>query len=189
MDFRDRGVQTQLKNIEATTGHTLDQLKVELDSMGDLKHGQKRTKLQERYGLSFVHAETLLLWHEAQSMPPSQSDPLDSIYAGGKAHLRAVYEALVVRIAALGPYEAVPKKGYVSLRLEKQFCMIGPTTKTRVDVGINAKTLEPNDRLRALPSGKLCQFEVSINELGQVDDQLLSWIEVARSEAQAKGGR
>lgn len=186
MDFRDKGVITQLGNIEAKTGLTLDRLKDAVADLGRLKHGEKRTRLPETYGLSFVHADTLLLWCEAQSAGAAQGDPLAAIYAGGKAHLRPIHDALIARVADLGPFELLPKKGYVSLRLAKQFCMIGPTTNSRVDVGINAITLSASGRLTALPAGRLCPLQVSLSDPDQVDDELMAWIGAARTDALPK---
>lgn len=183
MDFRDKGVQTQLSNIEAKTGLKMEALMKVVGEFGLLKHGEKRSKLQEMFGLSFVHADTVLLWCEERTAGAASENPADDIYVGGKAHLRPIHDAFIARLVAIGPFELVAKKGYVSLRLGKQFCTIGPSTNTRVEVGINSKTLQTGDRLRALPPGKLCPMQVSLTDASEVDDELVDWIAVARKEA------
>ena len=75
-------------------------------------------------------------------------------------------------IDAFGPFEIAPKKGYVSLRRKKQFAMIGPATKTRVDVGLNMKGVPATERLIELPAGGMCQYKVSLTDAAQVDDEL-----------------
>ena len=69
-------------------------------------------------------------------------------YSGAKGGLRPIYEALIEQIAEFGDEVVVsPKKAYVSLRRKKQFGLIQPSTKTRVDVGLNLKGVEPTERL------------------------------------------
>lgn len=74
---------------------------------------------------------------EAQGL--SLEDVVNEIYAGGKAPLRPIHDQLMAAINQFGSFEIVPKKGYVSLRRKKQFAMITPATKTRVEVGLNMK--------------------------------------------------
>lgn len=195
MDYRDKSIQTQLRNIEAKTGKTLAELDREvLAHPGDpnsgpkhgAKHGALRTHLMETYGLSFVHADTLLLClaqMRAEAAGTAPADPLDAIYVGAKASLRPIHERVVAALASLGPYETAPKKGYVSLRRAKQFCMVGPGTKGRLTIGINARTLTPTERLAQLPPGKLCPLEVHLTSVEHVDDELVGWLRVAYGEA------
>jgi len=183
MDFRDKGVQTQLKNIEATAGLPLSALKDEVLRHRPLKHAEQRNRLQETFGLSFVHADTLLLWVEAETTGTPVGDPLDTIYTGAKAVLRPIHEAFVAQLSDWGPYELAPKKGYVSLRLRKQFCMIGPASNSRVAVGINARGLAAGERLRSLPPGKLCPLEVSLTRADEVDGELMGWVRAAWDQA------
>jgi len=85
--------------------------------------------------------------------------------------------------AALGSFETAPKKGYVSLRRRKQFATVGPTTRTRVDVGLNMKGVPATERLVELPAGGMCQYRVSLTEVEQVDDELMAWVEQAYASA------
>jgi hypothetical protein len=183
MDFRDPGVQTQLKKIEAQTGRPLAALRHEIEAFGAARHAEARRRLQELFGLSFVHADTLLLWVDEQAKPAPPGNPLDSIYVGQKAQLRPIHESFIARLTDWGPYETSPKKGYVSLRRKKQFCMIGPATNSRVAVGINARGLEPDGTLRALPPGKLCQYEVNLATPDDVTDDLLGWVQAGWNQA------
>jgi Domain of unknown function (DUF5655) len=45
----------------------------------------------------------------AAAVPP---DPADALYAGAKAGLRPLHDALLGQIRALGPFDITPKKGY-----------------------------------------------------------------------------
>jgi hypothetical protein len=57
--------------------------------------------------------------------------------------------------------------------------MIGPVTNSRVEVGINSKSLTANDRLVGLPPGGMCNFKVKVTDPGEVDEQLISWVKQA----------
>ena len=86
-------------------------------------------------------------------------------------------------ITTLGPFEIAPKKGYVSLRRKKQFAMIGPASKTRVEVGLNMKGAEPTARLVAMPAGGMCQYKVDLTDIEDIDEELISWIRQAYDSA------
>jgi hypothetical protein len=140
MNVVDKAIETQLKNIQARTGKTLDQLGAMLRKSGFTKHGELR---------------------------------------GPKAALRPIHDAFMAGIAKFGEYEIAPKKGYVSLRRKKQFAMIGPGTKSRVDIGINMKGVKGTGRLVVLPPGGMCQYKVAVTDAKEIDKELLGWIRQA----------
>lgn len=177
---------TQLANIQARTGLSLTQLVALVERSGLTKHAEIRDMLQSTLGLGHGDANTLV--HHAlksdgasaaQEKGLSTSHVLDEIYAGPKAALRPIHDALMAVIGTWGDFEIAPKKGYVSLRRKKQFAMIGPTTKTRVDVGINARALEGDARLVTMPAGGMCQYQVRLTSAAEVDAQVLAWVRSA----------
>ena len=187
MSSVDKALQTQVANIQAKTGKSLDQLMALVRKSGLEKHGQVRDMLKKDLGLGHGDANTLAHLYfkavEASAGKATSADPLDDIYTGGKAHLRPIHEKLMQAIDRFGPFEVAPKKGYVSLRRKKQFAMIGPATKSRVEVGLNMKGLEATDRLQALPPGKMCQYRVDVTDPAQVDRELVGWIRRAYDSA------
>ncbi|MGB5353610.1 MAG: DUF5655 domain-containing protein [Woeseia sp.] len=61
-----------------------------------------------------------------------------------------IYEAILKIAKTFGKdVEVAPTKTYVSLRRNKQFALIQPSTKDRVDIGINLKGSKPGGRLEA----------------------------------------
>jgi hypothetical protein len=86
-------------------------------------------------------------------------------------------------ITKLGLFEIAPKKGYVSLRRKKQFAMIGPATKGRVEVGLNMKGVPATARLIEQPAGGMCQYKVYVTQLDEVNQELFAWIRQAYDNA------
>lgn len=62
----------------------------------------------------------------------------------------------------------------LSLRRKRQFAMLGPASKNRVEVGLNMKGLSGTDWLVLLPPGGMCQYKVFLDSPNQVDAELLA---------------
>lgn len=183
MTSPEQALATQLANIERRTGKTLAELARIVTESGLEKHGEIRDMLKTRLGMGHGDANTLVHHLRQAPAPASPDAAVDEIYAGPKADLRPIHDALMSAIRAFGPFEVAPKKGYVSLRRKKQFAMIGPTTKTRVDLGINAKTLPADDRLIAMPPASMCQFQVRLTSADQVTGDVIAWVRTAYDAA------
>jgi hypothetical protein len=190
MSSLDKAVETQLKNIQTKTGKSLAQLGIIMKKSGLTKHGELRAMFIRELGLGYGDANALvhaLLQSDgtraAKAKAQTPDDVVDEIYAGQKASLRPVHERLMAAIEPFGPFEVVPKKGYLSLRRKKQFAMLGPVTKTRVEVGINMKGLPAGGRLVALPSGSMCNYKVGVADPAGVDAQLIGWLKQAYDNA------
>jgi hypothetical protein len=169
---------TQLRNIETKTGKTLAQLREAIAQSGLSKHGEVRSMLMTRFALGHGDANTLA--HAAKAPPAAGEDePLDAIYAGPKAGLRPLHDAVMAQIEALGAFDVAPKKTYLSLRRKKQFAMLGPATKDQIEIGLNAKSLPADARLKALPPGGMCQYAVRLSSVAEIDAALLRWIRAA----------
>ena len=161
----DKALQTQLTNIEQRTGKSLAALSKIVKGSGLTKHGEIRDMLKRDLGMGHGDANTLV-HHVLQSDGASAAGAagktadavLDEIYSGPKAALRPVHDALMASIETFGPFEIAPKKGYVSLRGKKQFAMIGPATKTQVEVGLNMKDVTPT----APPGRRAARRHVSV---------------------------
>lgn len=188
MSSLDKARDTQLRNIEAKTGKSLDQLRTLLAASGFTKHGELRSFTMEKLGLGYGDANTLVhlaLASDGQSAAAGKPDEdvLAGIYADRKAALRPIHDALMAAINRFGEFEIAPKKGYVSLRRKKQFAMIGPGSATRVDVGLNMKDVAATDRLLAEKPGGMCQYKVKLASASEVDAELIGWIRRAYEAA------
>ena len=185
MNSVDKATQTQLANIQSKTGKTLDQLYGVIRESGLTKHGDIRDMLKTSLGLGHGDANALGLAYKKtlEAPQPENNDVQDDIYVGPKAGLRTIHERLMTEIAGLGAFEISPKKGYVSLRRKKQFAMVGPGTKQRLEVGLNMKGVKAGDRLQEVPAGGMCQFKVFLSSVDEVDRELVEWVRQAYDSA------
>jgi hypothetical protein len=190
MNVVDKAIETQLKNIQAKTGKTLDELRAVMQHSGLTKHGEIRAMFQRDLGLGYGDSNTLAQILRdtsgerlADAPAAAPDDVVNALYAGAKAGLRPIHDQLMAEIEQLGACEISPKKGYLSLRRSKQFAMIGPATNTRVEVGLNMKGVTATDRLAAMPSGSMCNYKVKVTDVAEVDAELMAWIKQAYDSA------
>ena len=184
----DKAIQTQLANIQKKTGRTLEQLHAWLKKSGLTRHGELRDAAKSGLGLGHGDANTLVMLYlrstGAAAAPAASPDAaVDGLYVGPKAALRPIHDRVMAAIAKLGAFEIAPKQTYLSLRRKKQFAMVGPATRTQVEIGLNAKKLSGSERLIAQKPGGMCQYKVRLASASEVDAALISWIRAAYDEA------
>lgn len=171
-------LQSMMGNLQEKTGNTLEHWLGVVKSSGLAKHGEIVKMLKADH--SMTHGYANLVAHEARK-PAGSADAADDPVAGqyaGKESLRPIYDRIVAAVEGFGDdVELAPKKAYVSLRRAKQFGLVQPSTKTRVDVGIQLKDVDPGDRLEASGSfNAMVSHRVRVADPDEVDDQLIGWL-------------
>ena len=176
-------LQSQIRNIETTYGKPLDHWFAVIDASGLAKHNEVVAMLKADHGLAHgaAHRVSLLARQRHDAGVAAPSDPADALYAGAKAGLRPLHDALLGEIRALGAFDFAPKKDYLSLRRRKQFAMIQPSTTSRIDLGlILPPTTPPTDRLEpAAKFNPLFTHRVRITAATDLDNELRGWLATA----------
>ncbi len=176
---------TMIKNLEEKTGKPFSHWIGVVRSSGLEKHGEIIKMLKTDHG--FTHGYANLVAHKARQSDAGSSGDADLVSAQykGKEALFPIYEKLMKEISGFGKdVETAPKKAYVSLRRKKQFAIIQPSTKTRVDVGLNMKDVEPQGKLEAAGSwNAMCSHRVKLESPGDVTKDLVGWLKEAYKQA------
>ena len=179
----DAALQTMINNMPEKTGKSLAEWKTILKAKDFEKHGQALKFLKEEHGVSHGFANTIILLSKENNESPDEL--VDAQYKG-KESLRPIYEALLQSIKKLGDDITItPKKGSVSFIRKRQFVLVKPATKTRIDLGLKLKDLAFTDRLEnSGPFGSMCTHRVQLSAVDDVDKELLTWIKEAYSQSQ-----
>ena len=178
--------KSMIANMKEKTGKTIEQwLKIVAKSKLE-KHGEIVKHLKGEHGVTHGYANMIAHEHLKKDAVPAGGDDLVAAqYAGPKADLRPIYDKLIKAVETFGKdVEVSPKKTYVSLRRSKQFALVQPSTKTRVDVGINLKGEPPTDRLENSGSfNQMVSHRVRVSDAKEVDKELIGWLKQAYESA------
>lgn len=171
-----------IDNLPAATGRSLGEWYTVLDDAGLDKHAEMLAYLKREHGVTHGYANGIVLQYRSRGSAPTDEDLVAAQYAGPKAALRPIYEALLATVQQFGDdVQISPKKASVSLRRSKQFALIEPASAVRVQLGINLKDADPTDRLR-LATG-MCTHKISLTSLDEVDAEVVSWLRRAYESA------
>ncbi len=174
--------QSMIRNMPEKTGRSLDEWLALCKTQPLEKHGEIVKFLKADHGMT--HGFANLVAHQyRQAGQPVDNSPdslIDNQYRG-KESLRSIYDRLTEAISGFGTdVELSPKKAYVSCRRNKQFALLQPSTKTRLDVGINLKGEASTERLEDSGSfNSMVSHRVRITAEDEVDDALIGWLRQA----------
>ncbi|MCB0554473.1 MAG: DUF4287 domain-containing protein [Phaeodactylibacter sp.] len=182
----DKATETMIANLEKNTGKPLSEWVALVRSSGLAKHGEIIQFLKAEHG--FTHGFANLVAHEAKGSAAASLAKTTDLVAEqykDKDALRPLYDKLAETAKGFGAdLEIAPKKAYVSLRRSKQFAIIQPSTKTRLDLGLNLKGVEPEGRLEAAGSwNAMCSHRIRLANPEDVDTQVLKWLKMAYDNA------
>jgi len=110
---------------------------------------------------------------------------LVEMYAGGKAGLKPIHDALIDAAAELGDdVKACPCQTIVPLYRNHVFAQIKPSTKTRIDLGLALAKFEGKLPARLIDTGGKAKGDrithrIPITKLDEIDDEVKQWLKVA----------
>ncbi len=179
----DDATATALENLAGKTGRSADEWLGIARGLIPLGHAPAVARLKSEYGIGHGYANTLMLVVRSEK-PAGEPDvdPVDRQYSGAKSVLRPIYDVLVAEVTAFGPdVQVAPKKDTVSVRRAKQFALIAPATRDRVDLGLNLRGVPERGRL--VETGGMCTHKVAIRAASEIDAEVVGWLREAYDQA------
>jgi uncharacterized protein DUF5655/uncharacterized protein DUF4287 len=183
--------QTWVQTLPEKTGRSLEEWIRLVQDEGPPTEQERRDWLKAGHKLGTNSA----WWIAERSVGKAQAtgDPetylkaavgyVDAMFAGPKASLRPIYEALLELGLSIGPdAKACPCETIVPLYRNHVFAQIKPTTKIRVDFGLALKDTPATGRL--IDTGGFAKKDrithrFAITALSEIDDEVRRWLKVA----------
>lgn len=178
----DQALQTMIDNMPEKTGKSLEEWKVILKIKSFEKHSQGVKFLKEEHGVTHGFANTIVSLSKEEN---HASEDLVANQYSRKEILKPIYEQLLSVVNSFGEDVTItPKKGSVSIIRKKQFVLIKPATKTRIDLGLKLPGKETTVRLgNSGPFGTMCSHRVQISDIDEVNEELIGWMKEAYEKA------
>ena len=174
----DKALQTMINNMPEKTGKSLAEWGKILQAKGFAKHGEAVKYLKSEHGVTHGFANTIVSLSKESS---GASEDLLELQYKGKEKLFPIYQALHKLMTDFGEDVVVtPKKAAVSFIRKHQFALVKPATKTRIDLGLKLKAIEPQGKLEdSGPFGTMCTHRIRIESLEDIDLEVTDWLQQA----------
>lgn len=173
-----------IRNLPKRTGRTLEEWLDLLRVEGPSGHYQRLEWLATEHGLGPFTAAVIVerATNGEPGEAPTQQAVLAAQYAGLRAKLRPILDALLEAADALGDDVAVNvRQLFVTLTRRTLFAAIQPSTRTRVDLGLALGDHPTTERLQASTGfgGGVITRRVGLHSVADVDDEVLGWLQQA----------
>ncbi|MBD8488191.1 DUF4287 domain-containing protein [Echinicola sp. CAU 1574] len=174
----EKALQTMIDNMPEKTGKSLTEWLEILKDKSFSKHSEAVQYLKKEHQVTHGFANTIVTLSKDEA---ASEDDLVTAQYKGKEELLPIYQALIKYVKTLGEDVTItPKKGSVSIIRKRQFILIKPATKTRIDLGFKLKDQPTTERLGdSGPFGTMCTHRVQLLEVAEVDAELKGWIKEA----------
>lgn len=173
------------KGLEEKTGKPLEHWIKVVEKSKLEKHKAIMDFLKSEHGFTHGFANFVALKARGADAASHDADDLVTTQYKGKEILKPIYDELIKKISKFGnDITITPKKDSVSIIRKKQFALIKPATKTRIDLGLKLKGKPTTDRLgNSGPFGSMCTHRVQLTDKKEVDKELMEWLKEAYEKA------
>jgi len=186
-------VQKWVAELKGKTGRSLEEWVALVEKEGPATEAERRDWLKKKHGLPTNSA----WWIAEQSVGKGGEEDspeaylrsaekfVEAMYAGGKAHLRPIYDQLLRLGLGIGPEaKACPCKTMVPLYRNHVFAQIKPTTQSRIDLGFCFLKLGKKPPKRFVDTGGAQKGDrithrVEITSPSDIDAELKRWLKTA----------
>lgn len=178
----DSALQTMIDNLPDKTGRSLEDWHKELAKQQFTKHSEAVNFLKSEHNVTHGYANTIV---QLSKKEDATAEDLVTAQYKGKEDLLPIYNKLIEVVGEFGNDVVItPKKASVSIIRKRQFALIKPATKTRLDLGLKFNDKGIDDRLgNSGPFGAMCTHRVQLTAASEVDDELHAWLKEAYQEA------
>ena len=178
----DKALQTMIANMPEKTGKSLQEWTRILRKKNFAKHGEAMKFLKGEHGVTHGFANMIIQLSKDDKVG---EDELVVNQYRGKEGLTPIYDSLIALVKTFGDDVSItPKKTAVSIIRQRQFALIKPATKTRIDLGLKLKDKPETERLgNSGPFGTMCTHRVQLTAVTEVDTELRNWLQEAYEKA------
>ena len=178
----EKALQTMIDNMPEKTGKSLTEWKSILKEKAFNKHSEAVNYLKKEHNVTHGFANTIVSLSKEQNDTPE--DLVENQYVG-KENLLPIYKKLISFVTGLGSdVKIAPKKTSVSVIRKRQFALIKPATKTRIDLGLKLIDVPTTERLEnSGPFGTMCTHRVKVSDAEEIDAELKNWLQEAYEKA------
>ena len=185
-------IQNAIASLPDKTGRSLDEWVAFIRKSGPKGEAARREWLKKAHKLGTNYAGWLAARAEGKGEDGDPDRYLDTaeryvedMFAGPKAALRPLYDALLTRGLSIGTdVKACPCKTIVPLYRHHVFAQIKPTTRTRIDLGLALGNTKAPKRLidtGGLEKGDRITHRIEVTGLGDIDAEVTRWLKRAHA--------
>ena len=184
MPTPDEMMSAVTDSIEERTGRSMAEWMALVGTSGvdPLDQNAVRTWLREVHGVrqntQWAIADKVA--RAAGWVRPTVEQYIDGQYAGPKAALRPVFDAVRAAAVALGDDVTLEGRGtYVPFVRKRQFAAVAAPTATRLDLGLRLADPPPSDRLETAKAPGSATHRVRLTAVADVDDEVRALLRAA----------
>jgi len=185
--------QAIIRNLPKTTGKSIEEWMTLVKGSGPTGEKERRKWLKKNYKLG--GATVSMIVDRVEGKGAEDTDPaaylkaaekyVEAMYAGPKAALRPIHEALLELGAALGnDVKICPCETIIPFYRQHVFAQIKPSTRTRIDFGFALKGARKKPAKRLIDTGGLAKGDrithrIEINSVADIDAEVKDWLKIA----------
>ena len=178
----DDALQTQIRNIEQSTGRSMAEWTELVKASGKTKHGEVLAWLKSEHGMSHGNANRVALTAlRGPAAPEGDALSTPSMPARRRPSGPSTIRSSRSPRGSATTSSSRPSRPTWRCADRSSSATVGPASGGRLEIGLNLKGVEPNGRLEA--STGMCTHRVRLSGPQELDDEVRGWLREAYERA------